>query len=197
MRITTQQKDENRARIVAVASKLFRENGFDGIGVADLMKNAGMTHGGFYNHFGSKEELESAGCDLAFEKAIARISAAAEETQEARRSAYVEHVADYLSPRARDAAGGCPMVSLGSDVSKRGTQVRKCFGSGVSRYIDAISALIARPRRSPARTREDAIATLALLVGGLLLARTVRENSLEESDEILSVVKNAIYAASS
>jgi TetR/AcrR family transcriptional regulator, transcriptional repressor for nem operon len=196
LRITTQQREENRARIVAVASKLFRENGFDGIGVAELMKNAGMTHGGFYNHFGSKEELESAACDLAFEKAIARISAAAKDTQEARRSAYVEHVADYLSPRARDAAGGCPMVSLGSEVFKRGTQVRRGFGSGVSRYIDAISALIARPRRSRARTREDAIATLALLVGGLLLARTVRENSLKESDEILSVVKNAIYAAS-
>lgn len=196
MRITTQQKEENRARIVAVASKLFRESGFDRIGVAELMKNAGMTHGGFYNHFGSKEELESAACDLAFEKAIARISVAAKETQEARRSAYVAHVADYLSPRARDAAGGCPMVSLGSDVFKRGTQVRRGFGSGVSRYIDAISALIARPRRSRARTREDAIATLALLVGGLLLARTVRENSLKESDEILSVVKNAIYAAS-
>jgi TetR/AcrR family transcriptional repressor of nem operon len=196
LRITTQQKEENRARIVAVASKLFRESGFDAIGVAELMKNAGMTHGGFYNHFGSKEELESAACDLAFEKAIARISTTAKETQEARRSAYVEHVADYLSPHARDAAGGCPMVSLGSDVSKRGTQVRRCFGSGVSRYIDAISALIARPRRSRARTRENAIATLALLVGGLLLARTIRENSLKESDEILSVVKNAIYAAS-
>jgi TetR/AcrR family transcriptional regulator, transcriptional repressor for nem operon len=196
LRITSQQKEENRARIVAVASKLFRESGFDGIGVAELMKNAGMTHGGFYNHFDSKEELESAACDLAFEKAIARIAAASKETPEARRSAYLEHVSDYLSPRARDAAGGCPMVSLGGEVLKRGTQVQRCFGSGVSRYIEAISALIARPRRSRARTREDAIAALALLVGGLLLARTVRENSLKESDEILSIVKNAIAAAS-
>jgi TetR/AcrR family transcriptional regulator, transcriptional repressor for nem operon len=197
LRITTQQREENRARIVAVASKLFRENGFDGIGLAELMNNAGMTHGGFYNHFGSKEELESAACDLAFETAIARISAATKETQEARRSAYVGHVADYLSPRARDAAGGCPMVSLGSEVFKRGTQLRRSFASGVSRYIDAISALISRPRRNRAQSREDAIVALALLVGGLLLARTVKEHSLKESDEILTVVKNALYAASS
>jgi TetR/AcrR family transcriptional repressor of nem operon len=196
LRITTQQREENRARIVAVASKLFRENGFDGICVAELMNNAGMTHGGFYNHFGSKEELESAACDLAFEKAIARISVATKETEEARTSAYQDHVADYLSPRARDAAGGCPMVTLGSEVSKRGTQLRRCFASGVSRYLDAISALMPRPRRNRARSREDAIVTLALLVGGLLLARAVKENSLKESDEILSVVKNAIYAAS-
>jgi TetR/AcrR family transcriptional repressor of nem operon len=197
LRITKQQRDENRARIVAVASTLFRENGFDGIGVAELMNNAGMTHGGFYNHFGSKEELESAACDLAFEKAIARLSAVTKETEEARRTAYLEHVADYLSPRARDAAGGCPMVTLGSEVFKRGTQLRRRFASGVSRYLDAISALIPRPGRNRARTREDAIVTLALLVGGLLLARTVKEKSLKESDEILSVVKNALCAASS
>jgi TetR/AcrR family transcriptional regulator, transcriptional repressor for nem operon len=196
LRITTQQRDENRARIVAVASKLFRENGFDGIGVAELMSNAGMTHGGFYNHFGSKEELESAACDLAFEKAIDRISAATKETEEARRSAYLEHVADYLSPRARDAAGGCPMVTLGSEAIKRGTHLRRCFASGVSHYLDAISALIPRPRRNRARSREDAIVTLALLVGGLLLARAIKERSLKESDEILLTVKNALYATS-
>jgi AcrR family transcriptional regulator len=166
LRITTQQEEENRARIVAVASKLFRESGFDGTGVAELMKNAGMRHGGFYNHFGSKEELESAACDLAFERPIARISAAAKETQEARRSAYVGHVADYLSPRDRDAAGGCPMVYRGGEVFKRGDARAEVLWQRRFSIYRSNFCLDRTARTFAGADDEDAIVTFAMLVGG-------------------------------
>ena len=72
MRITKQQADENKTRVVETAARLFREKGFDGISVAELMHAAGMTHGGFYNHFGSKQDLEAAACAHVFEKSVAR-----------------------------------------------------------------------------------------------------------------------------
>src|SRR5258708_36381027 len=77
MRITKQKADENKARVVEAAARLFREKGFDGISVAELMHASGMTHGGFYNHFDSKEELETAACAHVFDQSVAAVAAIA------------------------------------------------------------------------------------------------------------------------
>jgi TetR/AcrR family transcriptional repressor of nem operon len=171
---------------------MFREKGFDGIGVADLMRAAGMTHGGFYNHFASKEELESAACDLAFDKAVANLTAMATQSGAARRTAFAAYVDRYLSPRMRDAAVACPMVALGGEAPRRGTALRRRFAAGVRHYIVALGEVMARPGRKAAQAREQAIVTLALLVGGLLLARGIKEADLALSDEILASVQNAV-----
>ena len=86
MRITKQQANENKARIVETAAALFRQKGFDGVGVADLMRNAGLTHGGFYNHFGSKDDLEAAACAHVFDQSVAAMEAIAASADPAERA---------------------------------------------------------------------------------------------------------------
>jgi TetR/AcrR family transcriptional regulator, transcriptional repressor for nem operon len=202
MRITREESADNRARILAAAARLFREKGFDGAGVADLMREAGLTHGGFYNHFPSKEALAAAACDQAFETSIATLTHRLEGTSgRARTDALAEHVANYLSSKARDAAAArCPMVALTADAVRQGPEVRQRFAAGTRRYIEALGSSFAPPERPGKRAtarvrkraREDAIAALAMMVGGLLLARGARDGDLALSDEILATLRTAI-----
>src|SRR5579863_7897622 len=101
MRITKQQAEENRARVVATAARLFREKGFEGVAVADLMHAAGLTHGGFYNHFESKDELAAEACARIFEGAVAAVERiAAIENASERAAALDTYKRGYLSQRA-------------------------------------------------------------------------------------------------
>src|SRR5579862_4633216 len=114
MRITKQRAAENRGRVVDEAARLFREKGFDGVGVAELMAAAGMTHGGFYNHFGSKDALEAAACERLFEASVAKMTVIAEEPDAAaREAAFLAYRERYVSAASRDAtAASCPMVAF-------------------------------------------------------------------------------------
>jgi TetR/AcrR family transcriptional regulator, transcriptional repressor for nem operon len=198
LRITREQTERNRERIVAAAAQLFGERGFDGVGVVELMQAAGLTHGGFYNHFDSKERLESAVCDAAFEAAVARLEQLASETATAPRkratlSAYVAH---YLSAAARDApAPRCPMVALTGDAARHSTDIRGRFAAGFKRYIDALTGLMGRPANAPRaeadRLRKEAIVLTATLVGAQLLARAVKDADVALSDDILATVQQA------
>jgi TetR/AcrR family transcriptional regulator, transcriptional repressor for nem operon len=198
LRITKEEAEQNRARILESAAGLFREKGFDGVGVAELMQAAGLTHGGFYNHFASKEELEAAICDLTFEQALAVLEKTVGDGCDAERKAgFADYVSHYLSAKARDApAARCPMVALTNDAVRHGTAVRAHFAQGVRRYIDALTAALAPLGRSKARAtdqvRAEAVAVLAMLVGGLLLARGVKDADRPLSDEILAALRNAV-----
>lgn len=184
MRITKQRAAENRARVVDQAARLFREKGFDGVGVAELMAAAGMTHGGFYNHFGSKDEVEAAACAAAFEKALAHIGAAAEEPDpQARARAFAGYSARYVSAAARDASGAtCPMVAFAGDVSRQSEAVRAAYAKGLVAYLDAFAKASDLPRA-------DAIRAFATLAGALTLARSVAAGDPELSDEILAAAR--------
>src|SRR3984957_4620794 len=104
LRITKEQAAENRARVVDAAAKLFREKGFEAVGVAELMHAAGMTHGGFYNHFASKEAVEAAACEQVFTKSVAKLERIAEIPEAAdRRGAFEDYRTHYVSRTARDA----------------------------------------------------------------------------------------------
>lgn len=181
MRITRERAAENRARVVAAAARLFREKGFDGVGVAELMRAAGLTHGGFYNHFDSKEELEAAACEEVFERSIARICAVAEVEEEgARREAYEAYRRRYVSREARDApAPACPMVAFAGDVSRKPAPVREAYAQGLRAYLDAFTA-------ARGGTREAAMRSFFELVGTLTLARSVAASDPELSEEILT-----------
>src|ERR1700740_2198683 len=114
MKVSREQVALNRERIVETAARLFREKGYDGIGVADLMKGAGLTHGGFYGHFASKEDLLAQACAQAMEPAVGRWQAAAQEHPD---TALEKIVHSYLSARHRDHPGrGCSVTALGADV---------------------------------------------------------------------------------
>jgi TetR/AcrR family transcriptional regulator, transcriptional repressor for nem operon len=189
MRLTKEKVAENKARVVETAARLFREKGFEGVAVADLMHAAGLTHGGFYNHFDSKDELAAQACAQIFEGTVAAIEriAAIEDCSE-RTAALDAYKRRYLSERSRDApAARCPMVAFGTDMSRQRGPALLVYAAGLRRYLDAFTrALVGSkpPRRKAAR--EQAIATLAMLAGALSLARSVAEADPDLSNEILA-----------
>lgn len=175
MKSSRSQAAANRERILEAAGRLFRERGLDGIGVAELMAAAGLTHGGFYAHFESKEALMAQACGRALEKSL--------ENWRARSLA--ELVTAYLSPRHRDQPGsGCAIAALGSDVPRQGRMVRRTYTEGVRALVEELTERM--PGRTPATRRRAALALLAGMVGALLLARAVDDAHL--SDEILQAL---------
>jgi TetR/AcrR family transcriptional regulator, transcriptional repressor for nem operon len=187
MRLTKEKVAQNKARVVDAAARLFREKGFEGVAVADLMHAAGLTHGGFYNHFESKDELAAAACAQIFEGAVAAIERIAGIEDASERAAALDACKRrYLSEKARDApAARCPMVALGTDVSRQHGPVLQAYADGLRRYLDAFTRALggAEP---PRRARGQAIATLAVLVGALSLARSVAAADPRLSNEILT-----------
>ena len=184
MRITKQRATENRARVVGEAARLFREKGFDAVGVAELMAAAGLTHGGFYNHFGSKDAVEAAACAAVFEKSIARIGAVAETADPvARAERFAAYRARYVSAASRDALGAsCPMVAFAGDVSRQSEAVRGAYAQGLAGYLEAFAGASDLPRA-------EAIRAFAGLVGALTLARSVAASDPQLSDEILAAAQ--------
>jgi len=189
MRLTREKAAENRAKVVDAALGLFQRRGFSNVGVAELMGAAGLTHGGFYNHFESKADLEAQACGLAFERALGAIGkVAAKPAGAERRAAMRLYVERYLSMRARDAAGAsCPMVSFGTDVSRESREVQAKYAQGLRGYLD----LMARALESD---QSAARALMTELVGALSLARSVAREDRALSDGILETAKTRILA---
>src|SRR5882724_13067087 len=152
-------KDESHDRIVQVAAARFRETGVDGIGVADLMKEAGLTHGGFYVHFESKEDLMAQACEHASARSKTLFGKLAERAPD---HALREIARAYLSPHHRDDPGaGCLMAALASEASRQGAPVRKAVTESLRSTVEFLTNLI--PGRSKHAKREEAIATYASL----------------------------------
>jgi TetR/AcrR family transcriptional repressor of nem operon len=177
-RVSREQFAENRQRILDAAARLFREKGFDGIGLDGIMQEAGLTHGGFYGHFASKTDLAEKALAAAQDTSIGHWRKLVEKTPCAGLAAIL-HM--YLSPRHRDQAGaGCPLAALGSDVARQPEPLRRTMTEAVEAQRDILAALIAAP--GAAERREQANATLAGIVGALVLSRAVTGPL---SDEIL------------
>ncbi len=168
---------DTKAAIVTEASRLFREGGFDAVGVDRVMKAVGLTHGGFYSHFSGKNALVAEAVEAGF--AAHRDAVANQSTLHAR-------VTAYLSPGHRDDKGaGCCLAALGSDMGRGDNRLRKT----VTAYLrDEFARLTAQVRgATAARRRRRAVATLAGLVGALTLARATDDPDL--SDEILAATR--------
>jgi TetR/AcrR family transcriptional regulator, transcriptional repressor for nem operon len=195
MRISKEETEANRARVLAAAARLFREKGVDGVGVADLMKEAGLTHGGFYNHFQSKEELAAAAFDAAFDAAIARLEAKiAKAGPRGRRKALAHYIERYLARETRDNPGlSCPMATLGADAERHGATLRQEFAAGVRRYLDLFAELMPSTSR---KRRREAITTLSTLIGALTLARACAGADDDLSDEVLAAVREELTSRS-
>ena len=187
VRVTREQAAANREKILEVAGALFRERGFDGIGVADIMKRAGLTHGGFYGHFASKDDLAA--------EITARVlgrSGWMERLTGTQKPSFTDVVRQYLSPRHRDDPGrGCLFAALGSDVVRQPRSVRRAFTEGLRLRVDALARLA--PGRSAAARRQKSLATMAGLVGALILSRAVDDPKF--SDEILEAAATSVGRA--
>lgn len=197
-RISREEKARNRQNIVDAAGRLFRAKGIDAVGIADLMKEAGLTHGGFYNHFASKEELAVEVCGASFERSLGVLDAAVERGEDSAGTPLRRVVDDYLSTAHRDAPdGGCPSASLVTDAGRHGDTVQGAYALGVEGYLTGFAAELAREHRAhpadpeddgeltPREARERAVLLLSQLVGAMTLARAVRHTRPELSEEIL------------
>jgi TetR/AcrR family transcriptional repressor of nem operon len=182
MKVSRIQTAENRERILDAATKLFRERGIDGIGVDDLMKAAGLTHGGFYGHFKSKEDLVAQACA----RAVSRMRQNWVNVVEQATGDPLEALADtYLTAKHRDGAGrGCPMAALGPEIARQGPMVRHAFTDEFRPFLDYLSRIV--QGGSSSLRRQKALATYASLVGALVIARAVDDTTL--SNEILAAV---------
>ena len=186
MRVTKEVTAQNRSKILKTATQLFKTRGIDNVSVADLMKAAGFTHGGFYNHFESKADLAIETIRYAFEQALSEISGEGATTT-ANPIPVAERLAEYLSPEHRDEpSGGCPTGSLPVDVGRQAAGAQRAFAEGLERYLGLIEGVF--PPRAR-RKREAAIAILSTLVGAIILSRAVRDAHPALSDEILRAAR--------
>ncbi len=186
MKVSREQAAANRERILDIASELFRERGFDGIGVADLMKHAGLTHGGFYGHFSSKEDLMAQACDRALIESVAKWRRVSVRSDDKPLTAIVKA---YLSTRTSDDPGaGCAIALLAVDASGHGPKVRRSFTEGVRSLVEILAEIV--PGKSRVAERKIALTTFAGMVGALILARAVDDPEL--SEEILSATAGSI-----
>ncbi len=190
MRYSKEHKTETHARIVKNASVLLRERGADGIGVAGLMKEAGLTHGGFYAHFESRDALIGEAFAHAMDQTTRRWRKRAEQAPEGQRLASV--VNGYLTPSHRDDVGnGCALPALGAEVLRANPKTRKAAASKLEDMIDMIADQI--PNAGSKTARRDAIAALSTMLGALVLARMAGIGDV--SAEILAAGRHAALKA--
>lgn len=189
MRYSKEHKQETHDRIVRRASVKLREKGAHGIGVADLMKDAGLTHGGFYAHFASREALVIEAFSYAMDRSTERWRKLAEELPPEQRLAAL--VDGYLSANHRDDPGrGCAVPALGAEIARESPKTRKAFAAKLDDMIAMIAAQYVDA--SPKTARKQAMATLATMMGTLVLARIAGSGEL--SDEILAAGREAALA---
>jgi TetR/AcrR family transcriptional repressor of nem operon len=177
MRVSRIQAAENRQTVINVASRLFRERGFDGIGLKDLMEGAGLTQGAFYKQFESKEDLAALASRRALESASQRWSSAIAENPDDPLGAVI---AFYLSAGHREEKlDGCPVVALGSDAARQGASVKAAFEEGIKAYLEVLSPLL--PQTDGEETNGKAMVVLSTMVGALTLSRAVNDPDLAQA----------------
>jgi TetR/AcrR family transcriptional repressor of nem operon len=187
MRYPKEHKQETHDRIVRKASVRLREKGAHGIGVADLMKEAGLTHGGFYAHFDSREALVIEAFNYAMDRSNERWRKLAEQTPPEKRFAAI--VDTYLTTVHRDDPGhGCAVPTLGPEIAREGVKARRAFAARMDEMIAMIAAQL--PDLPPKAARAQAIATLSTMAGALVLSRIAGTG--EFSDEILAAGREAL-----
>lgn len=177
MRYQREHKVQTRKRIVENASRGMREQGFGGISVHKLMRMSGLTHGGFYNHFKSRDTLFEEGLAFALAETEARWTKRANSASS--QDGLNAVVRSYLTFRARDDwAGGCPLAGLGTDVGRSGVRIRHRFAKDLNKLIDLLVAQLGD--MDTAVARELATSTIATMVGTLVLARATRDQALSK-----------------
>jgi TetR/AcrR family transcriptional repressor of nem operon len=187
MRYSREHKLETHDRIVKKASVRLREKGAHGVGVADLMKEAGLTHGGFYAHFDSREALVIEAFAYAMDRGTDHWRRLAERTPPAKRLATI--VDSYLTPVHRDDPGhGCAIPTLAAEIARESPRTRKAFAAKLEQMIDMLAAQIPDMPRKAAR--KQAMAAVSTMMGTLVLARIAGNGDF--SDEILGAGREAV-----
>jgi TetR/AcrR family transcriptional regulator, transcriptional repressor for nem operon len=187
MRYSKEHKFQTHERIVKKASVKLREKGAHGIGVADLMKDAGLTHGGFYAHFNSRDALVIEAFTHAMDRSTARWRKLSEETPVEKRLSKI--VNTYLAPVHRDDLGhGCAVPALAAEIARESAKTRRVFSGRMEQMIDMLAEQFhGMPRKA---ARKEAVAALATMMGSLVMARVAGNGEL--SEEILKSGRDAV-----
>jgi TetR/AcrR family transcriptional repressor of nem operon len=203
-RITQEQKQLNHDRIVEAASAGFRARGVDAVGIDEVMREAGMTHGAFYNHFASKADLAVEVCRHAFIQALANVDAIVAAHPRSARAGFVDAVSRYLTAAHRDhPEAGCPSAAMVADAGRHGPSVQAEYERGLEGYLNDFSSLIAGIAEmsghavSPAQVRRESIAVFSQMVGAMMLARAVAAVNPALSDEVLETNRKQLIARAS
>ena len=181
MPYSAEHKQETRTRIIKRARRLFNRNGFAEVTIGEIMSEAGLTHGGFYKHFGAKEDLYRVAVLEFIQSEVPEPWQARNIDPRARGKALARMILDaYLSrDHFDDREASCPMIALPSDVARGNGEVKKAFKEVLEMMVDAFAANLPPTRQT---SRERALALVALAVGGMVLARAIDDQPL--SDEI-------------
>jgi TetR/AcrR family transcriptional regulator, transcriptional repressor for nem operon len=194
MRVSRIQAAENRQTVIDVASRLFREHGFDGIGLKGLMKGAGLTQGAFYKQFASKEDLAAQSSARALDSAFSRWSAAVTANPKDPLGAVM---AFYLSMEHRqERMDGCPIVALGSDAARQGSDVKASFEAGIKAHLEVLGRSIAEIDGKGPKGKRKAMAILSTMVGAVTLSRAVNDPDLARAflDAAVKQIREAVAA---
>ena len=167
MRVSKAELERNHGRIVEAAARLMRERGIEATSIADVMGEAGLTHGGFYRHFDAKQMLVEAALQAAFGQMMSRLEAAPDTSAD--ESAGEDFRAGYLSDTHVGSPGeGCPVAALGGEIARQPDAIKATFGKGVEGMI---AALAERTSGTREERRDQAVRELAMLVGAVTMAR--------------------------
>lgn len=190
-RASREQAEKHREAIEQASSKLFRERGLNGVSVAELMGSAGLTHGGFYGHFSSKDELVALASKLAFEESARRWSLRIEHAEGDKRAMRASLVVPYLTQAHRTRPGdGCAAAALAGDIAREPADkpVRRVYINGFKQMVDDWIKTV--DHEDPAERRKLALAQLATLVGAITLARATEGDAL--ADDILAAAREML-----
>lgn len=176
MRVSREVMIKHRQDILAAANRMFKQRGIDGTSVAEVMQAAGLTHGGFYRHFSSKEALVAEAMGLSFEAMAADLAQKREEIGP--KAALREFIAGYLTIRHVRAPGeGCPVAAIGAEAGRAGEAVREVFAQGVRAFADLVASCLEGEAQD---RRQRALRLLAGLAGAVVMARSVGDDSLAQ-----------------
>ncbi len=185
MRISRVQAEKNREQILKTACALFRDRGFEGIGVSELMGAAGFTHGGFYGHFGSKEELILESCARTFAEKEEFWKHELDNNSDRPLMAIAKH---YLTASHRDKpATGCPLASWATDVARQPRSIRRRFTDGLRHLVELLVKHI--PGKTDRSRYHKSLSIWATLVGAIVLARATDDSELSE-DILRAAIEN-------
>ena len=191
MRVSKKQAAENREALLQAANRLFRQRGIDGVGVAEIADEAGLTHGALYAHFPSKEALAAEAFSHGFAGNLANTKARARE----RDRSFEEHLGGLISTHMRDDwEAGCPMAASASEIGRQGCALSASFTNAFEQFVEMIEGSLENAI-PPARKRRLAIAAVAAEIGAIATARAVAKTDSALADEVLEAVREIIWAA--
>jgi len=187
MRYAPNHKTNTHKKIVGAASELFRAQGIGSVGVTDLMQHAGLTHGGFYAHFSSKEALAAEACRVAFEEAGHRLKQVLDQVEPGQK--FATTVERYLTATHRDnSCNGCIVAALASEAAHHPGPVRDAISAGIGAWIEGVEKMLAQDG-----IEIDAYSAVATMVGAMILARAASDPKL--ADRLIARARGALLSA--